>query len=338
MHKAMAKLSKHSGYLFRSALLLIGLIVTICLVSPAIAERHQDTPDTLFQLEAIQMAGRDVPEEPALLSPYWGPNIQQWSDYIAILSAAYGFHPDFIAAVIRHESDGDHKVVSYMGAVGLMGIMPAGPGLEWRPSPEELLTPTINLRWGMAILSTIMRQSGGDVYAALAAYNGGWDQISSRGPRDYAAGVLDSFARAVVVRHGLSPEMAAQWTIAIEMEGGHVPSQTLLILGNQPLSGLHTFAAHTIYQYADEKSGRTYYVRGYAVPVALLAAPGEDNDLFGSSGTLEEPPDVQSDQIIVKAPTHDPRVLLACLPSLERLRGYASTRWYAPSNCPSGHR
>lgn len=319
------------GHMLRS-LLILGLFVVVSLALPAGAERPEES------LSRSATAAAEPLPNSALLSPYWGPNIQQWSDYIAILSAAYGFHPDFIAAVIRHESDGDYQVVSHMGAVGLMGIMPAGPGLEWRPSPEELLTPTINLRWGMAILSAIVRQSGGDVYAALAAYNGGWDQVNSRGPRDYAADVLDSYARAVLVREGISPEIAGQWTVAIEMVAGHVPAQHFLILGSQPLSDVHTFAVHTIYRYADEKSGRTYYVRGYAVPVALLAAPTQEIDLFGSADTLEEPFPVQLGEKIAKKPNSDPRILLACLPSLDRLRGHASTRWYAPSSCPSWHR
>jgi hypothetical protein len=172
----------------------------------------------------------------------------------------------------------------------------------------------------------------------LAAYNGGWAQVKSRGPRDYAAEVLDSYARAVVVRHGFSPEIAEQWTIAIEMVAGHVPSQQLLVLGNQPLSELYTYASHIIYRDADEKSGRTYYIRGYAVPVNLAAAPADDIDLFGSPDTLEEPLRARLGAITEKTPKNDPRVLLACLPSLDRLRGHSSTRWYAPSSCPSWHR
>jgi hypothetical protein len=356
--RVMLKPAKQPGTLLRDASLFLALFAVIGLTAPAGAERRQNTSATVLA-PMVMAAGTtardaavrdavDTADDFTLLSPYWGPNIQQWSDYIAILSAAYGFHPDFIASLIRHESDGAHDVVSYMGAVGLMGIMPAGPGLEWRPSSEELLTPTVNLRWGMAILSAIVRQSGGDVYAALAAYNGGWAQVNSRGPRDYAAEVLDSYARAVVVRHGLSPEIAEQWTIAIEMVAGHVPSQPLLVLGNQPLSGLFTFAEHTIYRYADEKTGRTYYIRGYAVPVALLATPAEDIDLFGPADfgaadaleveALEEPLRARLAEKSEKMPNSDPRVLLACLPSLDRLRGHANTRWYAPSSCPSWHR
>lgn len=342
----------------RGLLVFLCLLVVIGLTLPARATRQETSvlapvvagsasgsPNTLdtFLDEANDSVSNESAADLTLLSSYWGPNIQQWSDYIAILAAAYGFHPDFIAAVIKHESDGDYQVVSHMGAVGLMGIMPAGPGLEWRPSPEELLTPTVNLRWGMAILSAIVRQSGGDVYSALAAYNGGWNQVNSREPRDYAADVLDSYARALLVRSGLDPDMAAQWTVAIEMVGGHMPAQGFLVLGNQPSGELQSYAAHTLYRYADEKSGQTYHVRGYVVPISSLAAPVEAANLFDtaearSAELVAEPPVATPDEQVEKLPNRDPRVLLACLPRLDRLRGHASTRWFAPSNCPSGHR
>ena len=37
----------------------------------------------------------------SVLSPFWEPAIQRWGNYISTLSEVYGFHPDFIAAVIK---------------------------------------------------------------------------------------------------------------------------------------------------------------------------------------------------------------------------------------------
>ena len=57
------------------------------------------------------IAARQVSPEPAhtttppVLSPYWEPDIQRLQGAIGGLAAVYGFHPDFIAAVIRHEAD-----------------------------------------------------------------------------------------------------------------------------------------------------------------------------------------------------------------------------------------
>lgn len=274
---------------------------------------------------------------PVILSPVWGPAIEQWSTHIGVLAEAHGLDADFIAAVIKEESNGDHRVVSRAGAVGLMGVMPTGPGLEWRPSAEELMNPATNLRWGVAILSEIIRQSGGDLYAALAAYSGGWEQVDSRVPRRYAADVLDQYGRAVAARNGVSPDIASQWTLAVQLRNGNVPDGSLLVLGDQPFSGLQTYGEHTVYNYVDQ-SGRAYYVKGYAVPVALIIPLGENAELFGKADVLEEELQTRLGRINAKMNKGNPHVLIACLPSLSRLRGRASTRWFAPSYCPSWHR
>lgn len=268
------------------------------------------------------------------LSPYWGQNIQRWSTYIAAVAEAYGFDPDFVAAIIKHESDGDHSAVSYMGAVGLMGVMPTGPGLEWRPSSDDLLTPATNLRWGMAILSYVVRQSGGDLFTALAAYNGGWDHVNSRVPREYAMRVLDSYARAVVARDGIEAASAAQWTIAVEIPKGNVPSQPMLILGRQPISELRLFSEHTVFKYVDD-DGHAYYVRGYAVPVGLSDMIAQEPAMSTDAYQLEPALLAYLGDKASRTTTGNQNVLLACLPSLTRLRGEINTRWYAPSDCPA---
>jgi hypothetical protein len=270
------------------------------------------------------------------LSPYWGQSIQRWSTYIAAVAEAYGFDPDFVAAIIKHESDGDHSAVSYMGAVGLMGVMPTGPGLEWRPSSDDLLTPATNLRWGMAILSYVVRQSGGDLFTALAAYNGGWDQVNSRVPREYASRVLDSYARAVVARDGVPADLAAQWTIAVEIPKGNVPTEPLMILGRQPISETRFFSEHTVFKYVDD-DGHAFYVRGYAVPVGLTDMIAQEVATSTDAYQLEPALLAYLGDKSSRS-TGDQHVLLACLPSLTRLRGEINTRWYAPSDCPAAQR
>ncbi|MCB9421532.1 MAG: transglycosylase SLT domain-containing protein [Ardenticatenaceae bacterium] len=307
-------------------LALLAAIVTAplktVLAAPALAPANQaSTPD-------------DVPD---VLSPIWGPSIQRWSSYIAVLSDFYGLDPDFIAAVIDEESNGDPLAVSRVGAVGLMGIMPAGPGLEWRPPADELENPSTNLRWGVAILAEIVRQSGGDLYAALAAYSGGWSQVERSVPREYAARVLNSYGRAVAKRSGISPDIASQWTLAVEIRQGDVPNDSLLVLGNQPISGLLTYGEHIVYNYIDQ-SGRAYFVKAYAVPVALVMPVGDDRTAVTTANDLEMELQARLNQTAVKISESNPGIIEACLPSLSRLRGRASTRWFAPSYCPSWHR
>ena len=272
-----------------------------------------------------------------MLSPIWGPAIQRWSSYIGVLSDFYGLDPDFIAAVIEEESNGDPLAVSRVGAVGLMGIMPTSPGLEWRPPADALENPSTNLRWGAAILAEIVRQSGGDLYAALAAYSGGWSQAERGVPREYAARVLNNYGRAVAQRSGISPDIASQWTLAVEIRQGDVPNDSLLVLGDQPISGLLTYGEHVVYNYIDQ-SGRAYYVKAYAVPVALVMPVGDDSTAAATADSLEMELQARLNQTAVKISESNPGIIEACLPSLSRLRGRASTRWFAPSYCPSWHR
>jgi hypothetical protein len=269
----------------------------------------------------------------------WSPTIRQWSTYIGVLAEIHGLDPDFIAAVVNEESNGRLDGVSTVGAVGLMGVMPQGPGLEWRPTTEELMKPSVNLRWGVAILAEVVRQAGGDLASALAAYSGGWERVSNNVPKAYATNVLDNYARAVLIREGISPEIAPQWTIAVEINKGYVPNESLLVLGEQPVSGLYTYTKHRVYDYVDG-FGRSFFIEGYVVPVALVvpANPDPHTMSFGSGDEIDLHLQARLSDDSLKIDTSNPGIILACLPSLSRLRGIASTRWFAPSGCPSWHR
>ena len=269
-----------------------------------------------------------------VLSPLWGSTIRQWSSQIEKEAHASGLDPDFIAAVINAESNGNQDVVSRMGAVGLMGVMPTGPGLEWRPTQETLKDPEINLSWGVAILTEIIRQSGGDVAAALAAYSGGWDQVNSRVPQEYSARVLDNYARAIAARTNVSPDIAAQWTVATEINRGHIPMEDL-IMHEQPLSELRKYGEHVLYQYNDGR-GQAFYVKGFAVPVAVVVP--EATQAMSGSDTVATQLMARLGLAEAKIGSSNPNVLRACIPSLSRLRGQLATRWFAPSDCPSWHR
>jgi hypothetical protein len=275
-------------------------------------------------------------EEGDILSNYWGVMISQWAPQITEEAKASGLDADFIAAVIQAESNGNLLTISRVGAVGLMGVMPFGPGLEGRPTTERLMKPDLNINWGVAILTSILRQSGGDISSALAAYSGGWDFASSQIPKQYAQSILDDYGRAVAVRAGVSPDIASRWTIAIQIRRGNIPAETLL-LADEPVSGLHLFGEHVIYDYIDEESATAYYVRGYAVPLALIV-PLDVNGNAAADNTVDDRLLARLGMSETKINDSNPRVLLACLPSLSRLRGELVTRWYAPTQCPSWHR
>jgi hypothetical protein len=106
----------------------------------------------------------------------------------------------------------------------------------------------------------------------------------------------------------------------------------MLVLGSQPIGTLRPYAEHIVYAYADAH-GHAFYVRGYAIPLSLVeSVPGEGDS--GTANELEAPLRARLGEKAVRRAPGNPRVLLACLPSLSRLRGQTTTRWYAPSNCP----
>lgn len=270
------------------------------------------------------------------LSPFWGAEIQQWDEYISALSEVYGFHPDLIAAIIAQESNNNNQSGGSVNAAGIMGITPTIGGVEQQSASQEMVIPGNDLRWGMAILSHVVQQAGGDLYTALAVYKSGWVRVNTTPPREYAARVLDSYARALIARSGLSPEIASNWTIVVELRAGNVPTDSTLVLGSSPFVEHNLLVEHTVYAHTDPL-GNYYYVRGYVVPVGFTDVnPGVLEN--PQADRLEAPLRARLGEKKARTTAGNPRVLLACLPRLDRLRGQVTTRWYSPSTCPQVHR
>jgi soluble lytic murein transglycosylase len=103
-----------------------------------------------------------------------------FSDLILPQAQANGFDPMFLFSVVRQESAFEGFVRSSAGARGLMQIMPA-TGQEivsksgWPPdyTDDDLYRPYVNITLGTDYLATWRDKLDGDLYAALAAYNGG---------------------------------------------------------------------------------------------------------------------------------------------------------------------
>jgi hypothetical protein len=192
----------------------------------------------VFPNTSAAQTGDDSSE--SVLSSYWPAVVSQWEPVIVHFAAERSLDPDFIAAIIWKESKGDPQAHSIVGAVGLMQLMPS----SWRPSPEALEDPWINLSWGARAIAQTIRDGNGDLYYSLAAYNGGWKQIHLRVTRRYATEVMDCYARAVAVRQGLDED--GNWLAVFATEGVAGP-HTITVLGpHRPLArytdrpGFHT--------------------------------------------------------------------------------------------------
>ncbi len=91
--------------------------------------------------------------------------------------------PYLVAAVIYQESRFRESTTSAKGAVGLMQVMPATAGWiagktgEQAPSATGLKQADVNIRFGCWYLAYLINRYGGSEVLALAAYNGGADNV-----------------------------------------------------------------------------------------------------------------------------------------------------------------
>ena len=103
-----------------------------------------------------------------------------YSEMVMPLSEQYALHPLLLYSVIRQESLFEGHVRSSAGARGLMQIIPAtgqeiANDIGWPEaySDDDLYRPLVSLLYGTHYLDKQRDLFDGNLYAALAAYNGG---------------------------------------------------------------------------------------------------------------------------------------------------------------------
>ncbi|HET7011222.1 MAG TPA: transglycosylase SLT domain-containing protein [Anaerolineales bacterium] len=120
--------------------------------------------------------------------PYFG-------DLILPQAMANGFDGLFLLSVVRQESLFEGFATSYADARGLMQVIPSTGAaiaveLGWPPGYTEadLHRPLVSVRFGTHYLASERDRFGGDLYAALAAYNAGpgnslaWKELAPNDP------------------------------------------------------------------------------------------------------------------------------------------------------------
>ncbi len=103
-----------------------------------------------------------------------------YRELVIPIAEKMNFHPLFLFSLIRQESLFESFVRSSAAAQGLMQIMPAtgaeiAQSLGWPEdyTQADLNRPLVNLTLGADYLDTQRNLFGGNLFAALAAYNGG---------------------------------------------------------------------------------------------------------------------------------------------------------------------
>ncbi len=147
--------------------------------------------------QTLTIAGLDAHNESMMAPPYFS-HVRYglyYPDLVIPDSQAEGLDPLFMFSVIRQESLFEGFVRSTAGARGLMQIIPSTGAtiagqLDWPPQYTEadLYRPDVSVRFGTHYLASNRDLLNGDIYAALAAYNGGpgnaviWKQLAGDDP------------------------------------------------------------------------------------------------------------------------------------------------------------
>jgi soluble lytic murein transglycosylase-like protein len=98
-------------------------------------------------------------------------------------SLRYGLDPRFVSAIIQVESGFVATARSPKGALGLMQVMPGTAARYGVSSPDDLLSPAVNVEVGTRYLRDIQEMFHGDLALTLAAYNAGEGSVVRYGMR-----------------------------------------------------------------------------------------------------------------------------------------------------------
>ena len=101
-------------------------------------------------------------------------DIAGYDDLIAKASSRYRIDSSLVKAVIKAESNFNHRAVSPVGAQGLMQLMPAtAASLQVR----DAFHPETNIDGGVRYLRYLMNLFNGNLPLVLAAYNAGENAV-----------------------------------------------------------------------------------------------------------------------------------------------------------------
>jgi soluble lytic murein transglycosylase-like protein len=164
------------------AICLGGLLAALPAVLPAATQERPD--DTLRQIliEAIESSDSfedrfDAEVWLTDMSRRLASRVEDPGERMAILKTVHyesrraKLQPELVLAIINVESNYDRFAISSAGARGLMQIMPFWLDEIGRPG-DNLFHIQTNIRFGCTILSYYLEREKGDMYKALARYNG----------------------------------------------------------------------------------------------------------------------------------------------------------------------
>ncbi|MDR1050503.1 MAG: lytic transglycosylase domain-containing protein [Deltaproteobacteria bacterium] len=123
----------------------------------------------LFTIQITVTTGR---------APFRRLNLDRVKPIILRASETYKVDPALITAIIKAESAFDPKAVSWVGAQGLMQLMPNTARLM---GVDDSFDPQQNIMGGTRYIRMMLNRFDGDVTLAVAAYNCGPERVARAG-------------------------------------------------------------------------------------------------------------------------------------------------------------
>lgn len=168
-----------------SALLQTALLYGLLALPPAAPAATLERPDDVLRsslIEAIESSDSFADRFDAEvwltdMSRRLASRVKDPQERLKILKTVHyeaqraALEPELVLAVINVESNYDRFAISSAGARGLMQIMPFWLDEIGHPD-DNLFHITTNIRLGCTILSYYLKQEHGNLYRALARYNG----------------------------------------------------------------------------------------------------------------------------------------------------------------------
>ena len=154
--------------------ILIGSLFFMCNPVWADIYRYQDDKGVwhftnLKRDKKYKLYLKSFPEKPADF-------IKKYNSIIDQASQRFSLDPSLIKAVIKAESDFDHKATSKKGAQGLMQLM---PNTADEMEVGDPYNPEENIFGGARYLSLLLERFKNDMTLALAAYNAGPEKVEA---------------------------------------------------------------------------------------------------------------------------------------------------------------
>ncbi|MGA3208866.1 MAG: lytic transglycosylase domain-containing protein [Syntrophales bacterium] len=159
---------------------LVPLLMILSIASPASADiyKYEDAQGVIHLTNVPTESGVKyvliMREKRILLDSKLGYNISQYDDLINKASEKHKIEPALIKAIIKAESNFNHRAVSRKGARGLMQLMPAtASSLQ----VQDSFHPENNIEGGVKYLRYLLNYFNGNLPLALAAYNAGENAV-----------------------------------------------------------------------------------------------------------------------------------------------------------------